>query len=388
MAAVPKSRCGRRCSGQPGLGYVFPMAPPDHPEQQLPASSPARWGGRLVIVLLLGALLTLGYLVIRNFLVPLLWAAILAYLTWPLNERLRRWLKQRHGPAALLMTLVLTFAIVLPLLASIVALREELAQIFETLQELSEGQGQVPPWLADIPILGPRLSEMLGRMVADPDQLGDWLAESTSVWLGEAASLMGVLGRNAMKFALALIAVFFFYRDGESLVAELRRGLRALLGSQSRTYWDAAARVTQAVVYGLVLTALAQGALASVGYWGAGVDAPVLVGAITALFALVPFGAPLVWGSVSLWLLWHGSLWAGLGLLVWGMVIVSSVDNVIRPLVISASARISFLLVLFGVLGGLSAFGLVGLFLGPAVLSVLWAVWRHWIEQNDPGAMP
>lgn len=366
----------------------FPMTPPNHPEPQLPASSPARWGGRLVIVLLLGALLTLGYLVIRNFLVPLLWAAILAYLTWPLNERLRRLLKQRRGPAALLMTLFLTFAIVLPLLASIVALREELAQIFEALEELSKGQGQVPPWLADIPVLGSRLSEMLGRMAADPDQLGDWLTESTAVWLGEAASLMGVIGRNAMKFAMALIAVFFFYRDGESLVAELRRGLRALLGSQSRTYWEAAVRMTQAVVYGLVLTALAQGALASVGYWGAGVDAPVLVGAITALFALVPFGAPLVWGSVALWLLWHGSFWAGLGLLVWGMVIVSSVDNVIRPLVISASARISFLLVLFGVLGGLSAFGLVGLFLGPAVLSVLWAVWRHWIEQNDPGAAP
>lgn len=362
------------------------MTTPETPEDQLPASSPARWGGRLVIVLLLGALLTLGYLVIRNFLVPLLWAAILAYLTWPLNKRFRRWLKQRRGPAALLMTVVLTFAIVLPLLASIVALREELAQIFDALGSLSEGQAQVPPWLADVPIVGPRAADLLGRIAQDPERLGDWLASSTEVWLGEAASLMGVIGRNAIKFALALVAVFFFYRDGEAFVTELRRALRALLGSQSHTYWDAAVRMTHAVVYGLVLTALAQGVLASVGYWGAGVDAPVLIGAITALFALVPFGAPLVWGSVALWLLWQGALWAGFGLLIWGMVIVSSVDNVIRPLVISASARISFLLVLIGVLGGLSAFGLIGLFLGPVVLSVLWAVWRHWIEQNDPEA--
>lgn len=365
-----------------------PMTTPEAEQRNLPASSPARWGGRLVIVLLLGALLTLGYLIVRNFLVPLLWAAILAYLTWPLNERFRRWLKQRRGAAALLMTLVLTFAIVLPLLASIVALREELSQIFDALGRLSQGQAQVPPWLADIPVVGPRVTELLDRVAADPERVGDWLAESTEVWIGEAASLMGVIGRNAMKFALALVAVFFFYRDGEALVSELRRGLRALLGSQASTYWDAAVRMTQAVVYGLVLTALAQGALASIGYWGAGVDAPVLIGAITALFALVPFGAPLVWGSVALWLLWQGSLWAGIGLLVWGMVIVSSVDNVIRPLVISASARISFLLVLFGVLGGLSAFGLIGLFLGPAVLSVLWAVWGHWIEQNDSETEP
>jgi predicted PurR-regulated permease PerM len=140
--------------------------------------------------------------------------------------------------------------------------------------------------------------------------------------------------------------------------------------------------VTQAVVYGLVLTALAQGVLAGIGYWIADVGAPVLLGALTALFALVPFGAPVVWGAVALWLLWHGDWVNALVLIAWGALLVSSVDNLVRPLVISASAHISFLLVLFGVLGGLSAFGLVGLFLGPVVLVVLWAVWRQWLEQN------
>lgn len=360
------------------------MASP-HDSDHLPASSPSRWGGRLVIILLLGALLILSYLVVRNFLVPLLWAAVLAYLTWPLNERFRRLLKQRRGAAALAMTIVLTFAIVLPLLASIIALREEVAQVFDALKSLSEGRAEVPPGLAQIPLVGPRLAELVNRIAADPGLLGEWLVQSTEVWLGEAASLMGVVGRNAMKFGLALIAVFFFYRDGETLVSEMRRALRSLLGDQAQTYWESAARMTQAVVYGLVLTALAQGALASLGYWGAGIEAPVLLGAITALFALIPFGAPVVWGGVAVWLLWQGSIWEGVGLLVWGVLIVSSVDNVIRPLVISASAQISFLLVLFGVLGGLSAFGLIGLFLGPVVLSVLWAVWRNWLEQNDPG---
>jgi predicted PurR-regulated permease PerM len=353
-------------------------------QRALPAASPARWGGRLVIALLLGGLLFLGYLVLRDFLVPLLWAAILAYVTWPLNRVLRRALKQRRGTAAVLMTLILTFAIVLPLLGVVAALRLEVVQAFEAIREdLETGSIVVPGWLTETPVVGPRLVEAIERVAADPQAVGDWLTERASAWIGEAAGLLGTLGRNALKFALALVAAFFFYRDGERLVDELRRALHCLLGPSSRAYWTAAAGMTQAVVYGLVLTALAQGAIAGLGYWVAGLDAPVLLGSLTALLAIIPFGAPVVWVTVALWLLWQGALWAGVGLLLWGSLAVSSVDNLVRPLVISASAKVSFLLVLFGVLGGLNAFGLIGLFLGPVVLSVLWAVWRRWLVQSD-----
>ncbi len=353
-------------------------------DKELPVQSAARWGGRLVIVLLLGALLGLGYLVLRNFLVPLLWAAVLVYVTWPLNRRLRGWLKGRASLAALVMTVVLAFAIILPLLVIIVSLREELQNALESFRALlAAGSAGMPGWLRELPILGPRIVELTDRIAVEPEVVGEWLAERASMWVGEAADLVVVIGRNAMKFAFALIAAFFFYRDGEALVGQSRRGLYCLLGRQTSAYWDAAAGMTQAVVYGLVLTALAQGVIAGFGYWAAGLDAPVLLGAMTALFALVPFGAPAVWVTVALWLLWQAQIWAGIGLLVWGALVVSSVDNVVRPLVISASAHISFLLVLFGVLGGLNAFGLIGLFLGPVVLAVLWAVWQHWLERNE-----
>jgi len=353
-------------------------------EAHLPATSPARWGGRLVIVLLLGTLLALGYLVLRDFLVPVLWATILAYLTWPLNRGLRRLFGARHGWAAGAMTVVLTVAIILPLILVIVSLRTELqdtVDLFGTI--LTSGPDAIPPAWREMPGLGPWLAGVAERVAADPDAVADWIAQQAPLWAGEAASVAGVIGRNAMKFAFALIAVFFFYRDGERMVGEIRRGLYCLLGNQSRAYWTVAAGMTRAVVYGLVLTALAQGVLAGVGYWATGVAAPVLLGALTALFALVPFGAPIVWGGVSLWLLWQGQWLTALALVVWGALLVSSVDNVVRPMVISASAHISFLLVLFGVLGGLSAFGLVGLFLGPVVLVLLWAVWRNWVEQNS-----
>jgi predicted PurR-regulated permease PerM len=120
----------------------------------------------------------------------------------------------------------------------------------------------------------------------------------------------------------------------------------------------------------------------------AGLDTPALLGALTALLALVPFGAPLVWGAAGLWLLATGELWAGIGLLLWGALIVSMIDNVIRPLAISSAARVPFFLVLLGVFGGLRAFGLVGLFLGPIVLTVMLAVWREWLEGRLQVAEP
>jgi predicted PurR-regulated permease PerM len=132
-----------------------------------------------------------------------------------------------------------------------------------------------------------------------------------------------------------------------------------------------------------MLGALAQGAVAGVGYALFGVRAPVLLGALTALVALVPFGAPMVWGGLGIWLLLTNHIWQGIGLLLWGMLLVSWVDNIVRPLVISNATRMPFLLVVFGVLGGVLAFGLVGLFIGPVLLAVSLALWREWLAQHQ-----
>jgi len=167
------------------------------------------------------------------------------------------------------------------------------------------------------------------------------------------------------------------------VLAQAQLVLHRFLGSRVDPYLDAVGSMTTAVVWGLLLTALAQGLVAGIGYWWFGLDAPVLLGAVTAAIALIPFGTPFVWGTIGLWLVAHGDLFNGIGLLLYGTLIVSWVDNLVRPLVISNATRISFLLVMFGVLGGLAAFGLVGLFIGPVILAVLMAVWREWIEESD-----
>jgi predicted PurR-regulated permease PerM len=200
--------------------------------------------------------------------------------------------------------------------------------------------------------------------------------------------LLGDLGLNALRFAVALLTAFFLFRDGDRLLAEARRVLQGLLGERVHGYFEAAGSTTRAVVYGLLLAALVQGVMAGLGYWVAGVAAPVFWGATTALVALIPFGAPLIWGSIGIWLLARGDTAAGVGLLLWGALAVSWIDNLVRPLVISGVARIPFLLVLFGVLGGLAAFGLIGLFVGPVILAILLALWREWAAATDSSTTP
>jgi predicted PurR-regulated permease PerM len=346
----------------------------------------AAWVRRIILILLLGGLIALSFVVLRHFLVPALWAAILAYVTWPLHARLCRQLGGRAGWSALLSTLLLTLLLGIPLVWLIVLLREELVGTWRELTALAQhGDLSLPPSVAGIPWLGEWLQEMLSLIMGEPAALRARPAQLGERWGGRVAGVVGDAGLNALLVTVTLFTAFFFYRDGESLVAQLRRVLESFLGPRVGGYLGAVGETTRAVVFGLFLAALAQGALAGLAYWVAGVRAPVFWGAITAILALIPFGAPLIWGSIGVWLLLTGETAAGFGVLAWGALVVSWIDNLVRPLVISGSTQIPFLLVLFGVFGGLGAFGLIGLFVGPVILAVLLAVWREWLEENAPG---
>lgn len=350
------------------------------PEREAP--SVAR---RVILALLLGCLFVLGYLVLSWFIAPAVWAAILAYVTWPAYARLRKLIRGHAMASALLMTLLLTAAFVLPLLWLIALLQGEFVLAYQAGSAyMAEGPHRLPDFVLRLPWIGERLQGLIDQFTTDPAALRAQLTSWGEQWLGELGNLIGGVGRNAVKLGFALLTVLFVYRDGESLLDQVRRVLRRFLGMRVDGYIVAIGNTTKAVLYGLVLTALAQGVLAGVGYWFAGVRAPVLFGAFTALIALMPFGTPFVWGALGAWLLFTGNTLEGIGLLLWGALVVSSVDNLIRPLVISSATRIPFLLVMFGVLGGLAAFGLIGMFVGPVIVAVLMAVWREWLEDQRP----
>lgn len=351
------------------------------------ASTPS---ARIALGLFLSGLLVLSYLVLHLFVVPVAWAIILCYVTWPLYRHFRALLWPYVTASALLMTVLLAGIFALPLLWIIGTLRVEIPIAYVNVAEfLSQGRDAWPSYLLRLPWVGPEIERLVDLTSQDPDALRAQALQWVKPWADEALTVVGDIGRNAFKFGFALLTAFFLYRDGKALLGQARVLMLRLLGPRARGYLHAMGDTMRAVLYGLVLTALLQGILAGLGYWVAGLGAPVLLGVATVLLALIPFGAPVVWGAVSLWLFATGEVWAGAGLAVWGALVVSQIDNLLRPLVISSAARIPYLWVLFGVLGGISAFGLIGLFLGPMVIAVLLAVWREWVgdwalTESDP----
>jgi predicted PurR-regulated permease PerM len=341
----------------------------------------ALWLRRLIVAGLLAGLLLLAFQVLQPFVVPVIWAVILAYVTWPAHERLVRLCGGRRGPAALLMTLLLAAMIILPIVWLLSLLQNEVFDAYQQIKSLLARGIQLPDLLLDLPLVGDWLREWLARISANPDELIIEIRGFLDRSSGEFGGFIGGVGRNVVKLVVALLSLYFMFRDGHQIAAQIAQGLRQFLGSRVEHYLVAIGDTVKAVVYGLVLAALAQGTLAGVGYWFAG------LAALTFLVALIPFVVPFMWGGASLWLLVNGETYAALGLFLWGATAVSWIDNIVRPLVISAGTQIPFLLVMFGVLGGLTAFGLVGLFIGPVILAVLIAVWREWLEEKRAEAV-
>jgi predicted PurR-regulated permease PerM len=243
----------------------------------------------------------------------------------------------------------------------------------------------MPPLLLKLPWIGDRLSDLSARMSQDPHalnlELREWADRSSSM----IAHVLGGVTRNAVKLFFAVLSLFFVYRDGQKFASQFASALEQVLGPRVHNYLQAIGPTVKAVVYGLVLAAVAQGTLAGIGYWVAGVGAPVFLAILTIVCGLLPFVVPLLWGSIGFWLIATGHTAAGVGLLIWGTIVVSWIDNIVRPFVISRETRIPFLLVMFGVIGGVAAFGLVGLFIGPVILAMLVAIWREWLlESGQP----
>lgn len=344
----------------------------------------APWLRRLIVAGLLVGLAVLSFQVLQPFIVPVVWAAILAYVTWPAYVRLTVALRGRRTLAALAMTIALTTAVILPTAWLITLLRAEAVNVYRDFAAvLADGGPRLPEALLRLPWIGEWLREISERMAENPRALGDEIRLLVDRSFDEVRLILGGVGRNVVKVVIAVLSLFFLYRDGRSFALQVTRVLEQLLGQRVHSYLTAIGQTVKAVVYGLVLAALAQGSLAGVGYWAVGFEAPVFMAALTTLAALIPFAVPFMWGGAGVWLLATGKTAAGIALLIWGATAVSWIDNVVRPLVISNQTRIPFLLVTFGVLGGLTAFGFVGLFVGPVILAVLVAIWREWLLETS-----
>jgi predicted PurR-regulated permease PerM len=319
------------------------------------------------------ALLAAAYLVLRPFLVPMLWAAIGAYVTWPLYARVRA----RFGRPTLvaaLFTLSVLVLIGIPVGWFIVALADQGTALARLTIDWLHAGAPLPEWLGSNPWVQRQMESL--KSLAMPTDLTPYLARIGGQLSNGLVKLAGGLARNVFAFAVTLLGLFALYVDGEGLTRHARRILAAFFPSTSPQFLEDVGSVVRAVVFGLIGTAIAQGLLAGIGLAIFGVPFPVPLGALTAILSFVPAGPVLIWGGAAVWLYMGGFTGAAIGMAIWGLVMVSSLDNVLRPLLISRSGsiRIPFLVVFFGVLGGLAAFGLLGLFIGPVVLSVVFTL--------------
>lgn len=330
-------------------------------------------------------------LVLTPFLSALLWAVILTFSTWGLYERLRLQLRGRATLAALVMTCGLLAVLVVPLMAVTLTLGDNLRNLTSAARHVLEtGLPAAPLWLNRVPLVGNSLLEYWDDIRATHGANGEdllaWLetqAAPISRWL-LARGL--AFGQALLQLTLVVLVAFFLYRDGAAAAVRLRAGMERLAGQRARALLDLAGQTVRGVVYGLLGTALAQALLAVIGFVIAGVPGPMLLGLLVFGLSIIPFGPPLVWLPASLWLLHEGQPgWAAF-MFLWGLVMISSIDNVLRPYLISQGTTLPFVLVLLGVIGGLLGFGFVGIFLGPTLLAVGFAMLREWTRTQTVAA--
>ena len=330
-------------------------------------------------------LLAAAYYVLQPFLVPLIWAGILAYVTWPLYRAVVR-LTKRPRVSAGLFTALVALGVGIPVAWVLVALATEASHLISVVRGWLDAGAPAPDFVLQRPWLAERVAELRQESVIKPTEVVQYATRYASQVTGQLASVASGLASNAFKFTVTVLCLFFFYVDGEGLTAHAARFVRIAF-PRAPTVLQHVGGVVRAVVFGLIGTALVQGVIAGIGYALFSVPSPVALGALTFVASFIPAGPALLWAGAAIYLLLGGNSGAAIGMALYGLLLVSSIDNVLRPLLISGGeVRIHFLVVFFGVLGGLATFGMLGLFLGPVLLSVTFALATQFARQSEEAA--
>lgn len=334
------------------------------------------------VVLLVGGC----FLVLRPFLTATLLAAVVCVSTWPLYLWLLRKLKGRQNIAALTMTLSLALVLILPLALVAYNLADSVTAFYDEIKHVVEsGPPEPPAWLKGLPIVGKSVDaywHLIATSQVEFAALGQRLLEPAKNFLLAGGIL---LGQGVMEMSLAAFVCFFCYREGMALASFINVAMARLVGSHAANILDIINNTVRGVMYGLLGTALAQGFVAAIGFAIAGVPAALLLGVATSLFSLIPVGPPLIWGGAAIWLFYQGDTGWGIFMLLWGFFLISSVDNVVKPIIISRSSNLPFILGLFGVMGGVFAFGFAGIFIGPTLLAVGFSLIKEWAARDGLG---
>jgi len=340
-------------------------------------------------IVLIAAIIIGCLFVLRLFILAILWAAILCFVTWPLREILLKWLKGRRNLTAWLMTTILLIVLFVPFLVIGLTFTDSISSGLQWLDEHKDTTLMAPPaWVGHIPFAGPKISKFWLDMAENAEpalgRLKPWF-QAAGLWLLKHSL---DLAHGIFNLAMSVLIAFFLYRDGEGVIANLQNGFQRISGDYAQHLMDVVKTTVRSVVYGTIGTALAQGLIAGIGFYISGVPSPVLLGLFTFFLAFVPFGPPIIWIIAAFWLFAGGHTGWGVFMVVYGILCISGIDNVIKPYIISKGSKLSFIITFIGVLGGIATFGFIGVFLGPTLLAVGYSLASELISRQHSALSP
>ena len=335
-------------------------------------------------VLFVAGLIGTCFWILRPFLPAVIWATTLVVATWPIMLQAQRRLWNRRGLAVAVMTLALLFVFVVPFWLAVTTIADNFDRIVEGATSLASFKLPPPPgWLVGVPFFGDRAALFWHNMAASGI---DPLVAKAAPYAGDVASwfvaALGGLGIVLVQFLLTGVIAAIMYGSGEHAAAIARRFGRRLAGERGEQSVRLAGQAIRAVALGVVVTALAQSVLGGVGIALAGMPFAAVLTAVMFMLCLAQLGPLPVLVPAVIWLYWSGDTGWGTFLLVWS-ILLSTLDSVLRPMLIRKGAHLPLLLLLAGVIGGLIAFGLVGIFLGPVVLAVGYTLLQSWMAETD-----
>jgi predicted PurR-regulated permease PerM len=339
----------------------------------------SRFASRVFALASIAVILYLLAKILRPFVGPLVWSALIAFVLYPLYKRLRnRWPKRKDLPA-LVMTVGVALGLILPVIALLAVFAGQAADLVSRVGEMARTYSiRRPEDVVRLPFLSNLIGWISAHSTVTTEEIQGWLVRASQGLLSGTVENITGLFRGILGFVvdigLTLFILYFFFRDGATVAS---RGVLLLPLDEERreSLLNHLSSVTRAVVYGTLLTALAQGALVGIGWAIVGLPSAIVFGVVACITSLLPVvGTALVWVPGVLVLIAQRRFGAAIFLALWALLIVGLADNVLRPLLISGKAEIATLPVFLGVVGGLTAFGVIGVFLGPLVIALALAL--------------
>jgi predicted PurR-regulated permease PerM len=337
---------------------------------------------KLASLAALSLLLFTCYEVMQPFIFDFLWAAILCFVTWPLYAKLRSW-QLSPDWAASAMVVPISILLLTPFVAAAFSLSDDINDVLQWLNAHTHSWPDSPIWLGKLPVIGENASQAWEKLGEDSSKLvnfGRQYALSVSSWLLEQSiNLLGQLGH----MSLAILVLYFFYRDGEHVIEHVIIALQRLAGAQTQRILQIVRSSLRAVVYGILGTALVQALASILGLMVAGVPYAFVLGAVSFFLMIIPNAGTLLWLPIAAWMFFTGEVGWAIFISLWFSLFVGTIDNWLRPILISREVELPFVLIVFGIFGGLLAFGFIGVFIGPTLLATSYALIVDWLIRKE-----